>query len=55
MRRWITLPEARSFRDTFAWRPVRAVDEYTKREAWVWLTSIRVHDDGRVTFSSFWI
>lgn len=51
---WIKPDRKREFRDTYAWVPVKALDTWTHREAWVWLTSIRVFHDGRVTFSSFW-
>lgn len=54
MRKWIDPKPHYGYRDTFAWRPVRAYDEYSGRMAWVWLQGIRVFDDGRVTFSSFW-
>jgi hypothetical protein len=51
---WITEKKGTGFRDKIAWWPVRAFDNYSLRWAWVWLREVRVSDDGKVTFSSFW-
>jgi hypothetical protein len=52
---WTTPKEHNGFVDRIAWWPVHAKDEYSGRFAWVWLRGIRQFDDGRITFSSFWI
>ena len=54
MKKFIGPRPDHGFKDTFAWLPTRAFDEYSGRMAWVWLESIRRFNDGRVTFSSFW-
>ncbi len=53
--KWATPEPARNYREMLAWLPMRAYDEYSGRDAWVWMRTVRVFSDGRVTFSSFWI
>ncbi len=53
---WFTTPdEDRGYEEFVAWFPVKAIDEYSGREAWIWLRCYREFPDGRRTFSSFWI
>lgn len=37
------------FRDKFAWLPMRATEEVSGMQCWVWLEFVRIHRDGRVT------